>query len=68
MVVRRFFKSTFHNTASGLLRRVIREDLPMLQQEQAAFFRHPTYKGPELNRALVGVQQLIRQQAAEGDE
>ncbi|MGB3135838.1 MAG: aromatic ring-hydroxylating dioxygenase subunit alpha [Nodosilinea sp.] len=61
--VRRFFKTTFHNSASGLLRRVIREDLPMLQQEQESFHRYPSYKGPELNRALVGVQQLIWQQA-----
>ncbi len=65
--LRRWFKATFHNSASGLLRRVIREDIPMLEQEQAAYFRHPTYRGPELNRALVGVQQLIRQQATGGD-
>ncbi|MGF1568738.1 MAG: Rieske 2Fe-2S domain-containing protein [Nodosilinea sp.] len=63
LAVRQFFKTRFTNSASFLLRRVIREDVVMLEQEQRAFQRYPDYKGPELNRSLVAVQQLIRQQA-----
>lgn len=61
--VRRFFKNTFTNSASFVLRRLVREDVLMLEQEQQAFDQNPTYKGPELNRTLTAVQQLIRQQA-----
>jgi hypothetical protein len=46
-----------------VLRRLVREDVLMLEQEQQAFEKNPTYRGPELNRALTAVQQLIRQQA-----
>jgi renierapurpurin 18,18'-hydroxylase len=60
--VRRFFKDTFTNSASFVLRRLVREDVLMLEQEQQAFEEHPTYRGPELNRTLTAVQRLIRQQ------
>ncbi|NJL45117.1 MAG: aromatic ring-hydroxylating dioxygenase subunit alpha, partial [Leptolyngbyaceae cyanobacterium SM2_3_12] len=62
MAVRRFFKQVFTNSASFVLRRVIREDVVMLEQEQQAYHCHPSYKGPELNRALTEVQQLMRHQ------
>ncbi|MBD2231376.1 aromatic ring-hydroxylating oxygenase subunit alpha [Phormidium tenue] len=63
LTVRRFVKRAFNNSASFVLRRLVREDVLMLEQEQQAFDQHPTYRGPELNRALTAVQQLIRQQA-----
>ena len=61
--VRRAMKRMFTNSASHVLRRLIREDVLMLEQEQAAFESNPDYKGPELNRALISVQQVIREQA-----
>jgi len=64
LVVRRFCKSLFTNSASFVLRRLVREDVLMLEQEQQAFSRDPNYRGPELNRTLTAVQQLIRQQAS----
>ena len=63
LAVRQFVKRTFTNSASFVLRRLVREDVLMLEQEQQAFEKNPTYRGPELNRALTAVQQLIRQQA-----
>ncbi|MGB3200873.1 MAG: aromatic ring-hydroxylating dioxygenase subunit alpha [Nodosilinea sp.] len=63
LAVRRFVKRAFTNSASFVLRRLVREDVLMLEQEQQAFETYPTYRGPELNRALTAVQQLIRQQA-----
>jgi phenylpropionate dioxygenase-like ring-hydroxylating dioxygenase large terminal subunit len=64
LIVRQFFKTAFTNSASFVLRRLICEDVLMLEQEQQAFEARPTYKGPELNRTLTAVQQLIRHQAA----
>lgn len=66
LAVRRFFKTSFTNSASFVLRRLVREDVLMLEQEQQAYQQHPNYKGPELNRTLTAVQQLIRHQAAGG--
>ncbi|HIK45878.1 MAG TPA: aromatic ring-hydroxylating dioxygenase subunit alpha [Leptolyngbyaceae cyanobacterium M65_K2018_010] len=66
--VRRFFKKSFTNSASFVLRRLIREDVLMLEQEQQAFVAHPSYRGPELNRTLMAVQKLIRQQATAPQE
>ncbi len=64
--VRRFFKNAFTNSASFVLRRLVREDVLMLEQEQQAFEQNPTYRGPELNRTLTAVQHLIRRQVEEG--
>jgi len=61
--VRRALKQIFTNSASHVLKRLIREDVLMLEQEQRAFERHPDYRGPKLNRALTSVQRLIREQA-----
>jgi phenylpropionate dioxygenase-like ring-hydroxylating dioxygenase large terminal subunit len=60
---RRFLKRMFTNSAKPVLERLIREDVLMLEQEQQAFDQQPNYRGPELNRALISVQRLIRQQA-----
>jgi hypothetical protein len=43
---------------------LVAQDILMLEQEQSAYSANPDYKGPELNRALISVQRLIRQQAA----
>ncbi|MBE9136111.1 aromatic ring-hydroxylating dioxygenase subunit alpha [Nodosilinea sp. LEGE 07088] len=67
LAVRRFFKRSFTNSASFVLRRLVREDVLMLEQEQQAFEQNPAYRGPELNRTLTAVQQLIRQQAGGGE-
>jgi len=67
LAIRRFFKRAFNNSASFVLRRLVREDVLMLEQEQQAYAAHPTYRGPELNRTLTAVQQLIRRQGAVGE-
>jgi hypothetical protein len=67
IAIRRFFKRAFNNSASFVLRRLVREDVLMLEQEQQAYAAHPTYRGPELNRTLTAVQQLIRRQGAVGE-
>lgn len=64
LAVRRFCKSLFTNSASFVLRRLVREDVLMLEQEQQAFSRDPNYRGPELNRTLTAVQQLICHQGS----
>ncbi len=61
--VRRLMKRMFTNSASHVLRRLIREDVLMLEQEQTAFEQNPDHKGPELNRALIRVQRLIYEQS-----
>jgi phenylpropionate dioxygenase-like ring-hydroxylating dioxygenase large terminal subunit len=60
--IRRFLKQLFTNSAKSVLERLIREDVLMLEQEQQSFDQQPNYRGPELNRALISVQRLIRQQ------
>jgi len=63
MPFRRFVKNRLFNAAKRLLEGLVAQDVLMLEQEQAAYLKHPAYKGPELNRALTSVQKLIRQQA-----
>jgi len=63
MAFRRFVKNRLFNAAQGLLAGLVDQDVLMLEQEQAAYLKHPDYKGPELNRALSSVQKLIHQQA-----
>ncbi|RZM82918.1 aromatic ring-hydroxylating dioxygenase subunit alpha [Leptolyngbya iicbica] len=63
MAFRRFVKNRLFNAAQGLLAGLVKQDVLMLEQEQVAYLKNPDYKGPELNRALINVQKLIRQQA-----
>ncbi|MEM1278973.1 MAG: aromatic ring-hydroxylating dioxygenase subunit alpha [Cyanobacteria bacterium P01_H01_bin.152] len=63
MAFRRFVKNRLFDAAKGLLNGLVAQDVLMLEQEQAAYLKNPAYKGPELNRALISVQKLIRQQA-----
>jgi phenylpropionate dioxygenase-like ring-hydroxylating dioxygenase large terminal subunit len=60
---RRWVKNSLFGSAQKMLDGLVAQDVLMLEQEQAAYLANPDYKGPELNRALISVQQLIRQQA-----
>jgi hypothetical protein len=62
---RRAMKNLFFNSARPLLNNLIRQDVLMMEQEQAAFDRDPQRKGVELNRAIASVQRVIRHQAQE---
>ncbi|MEL6384942.1 MAG: aromatic ring-hydroxylating dioxygenase subunit alpha, partial [Cyanobacteria bacterium J06626_18] len=59
---RRWLKNSLFGSAQKMLDGLIEQDVQMLEQEQQAYLQNPGYKGPELNRALVSVQKLIRQQ------
>lgn len=56
---RRFTKNLSFNAAKGLLNRLVRQDLVMIEEEQQAYLQHPERKNYELNKALVSVQKLI---------
>ncbi|MDA0672842.1 MAG: aromatic ring-hydroxylating dioxygenase subunit alpha [Cyanobacteria bacterium] len=60
---RRFVKNSLFGSAQKMLDGLVAQDVLMLEQEQKSFLEDPSRKGPELNRALVSVQRLIRQQA-----
>lgn len=62
--VRKLVKKALNNVARRLLQNLVREDVLMIEEEQAAFDRDPTAKPLEVNRTVLRVQQLIRQQAA----
>jgi len=60
---RRWIKHRLFGAAQHFLDGLVEQDVLMLEQEQQAFLQDPDRKGPELNRALISVQKLIRQQA-----
>jgi len=60
---RRFLKNRLTNTAKPLLNNLIKQDVRMIAQEQAAFNQYPDRPNVEVNPALGKVQQLIRHQA-----
>ncbi|MGD1940578.1 MAG: Rieske 2Fe-2S domain-containing protein [Leptolyngbyaceae cyanobacterium] len=62
---RRWIKNSLFGAAQKMLDGLVEQDVLMLEQEQAAYRKNPAYKGPELNRALISVQDLIRQQASD---
>ncbi len=63
---RRWLKNRLFGTAQKMLDGIVAQDRVMLEQEQQAYLQNPERRGPELNRALVSVQKLIRQQAIAG--
>ncbi|WP_242028251.1 aromatic ring-hydroxylating dioxygenase subunit alpha [Pseudanabaena sp. FACHB-2040] len=63
---RHWLKTRLFGSAQKMLDGLVEQDVVMLEQEQQAYLEAPHRKGPELNRALVSVQKLIRQQAAQG--
>jgi phenylpropionate dioxygenase-like ring-hydroxylating dioxygenase large terminal subunit len=60
---RRWIKNRLFGAAQSMLDGLVQQDVVMLEQEQQAYLQVPTRKGPELNRAIIAVQQLIQQQA-----
>ncbi|MGD1859648.1 MAG: Rieske 2Fe-2S domain-containing protein [Leptolyngbyaceae cyanobacterium] len=60
---RRWVKNSLFDAAKKLLEGLVKQDVLMLEQEQAAYLANPHRKGPELNRAVISVQKLILQQA-----
>lgn len=60
---RRWIRNSLFGSAQKMLDGLVAQDVLMLEQEQASYLADPKRKGPELNRALISVQKLIRQQA-----
>ena len=60
---RRFVKNSLFGSAQKLLDGLVLQDVQMIQEEQQAYLAHPEQKNHELNRALVSVQKLIKNQA-----
>lgn len=65
---RRFVKNSLFGSAQKLLDGLVRQDVQMIEEEQQAYLNDPKRRGYELNRALVSVQRLIRNQAGSGSE
>ncbi len=59
---RRFVKDSLFNSAKKLLEGLIIQDVEMIEQEQKAFLENKKLRNFELNRTVVAVQKLIRQQ------
>ena len=62
MAVRLKVKSLLNNCAKRLLDNLVREDVVMIEEEQAAFDNKPERQPFEVNRTLLRVQELIRRQ------
>ncbi|ANV88000.1 aromatic ring-hydroxylating dioxygenase subunit alpha [Picosynechococcus sp. PCC 7117] len=64
---RRWVKDLCFNAAKGLLDGLVEQDVLMIEQEQRAYLENPQRQNVELNRALMAVQRLIKQQAIAQD-
>ncbi len=64
MAVRRAVNRVLNDCAKRLLENLVREDVSMIEEEQAAFDREPERQPCEINRTLLRVQELMRRQAA----
>ncbi len=60
---RRFLKNRLFGSAQRLLDGLVSQDVPMIEDEQQAYLENPDRRPHELNRALISVQRLIRNQA-----
>jgi len=60
---RLFVKNSLFNSAKKLLEGLIIQDVEMIEQEQKSFLENKKLRNFELNRTIVEVQKLIRQQA-----
>ncbi len=60
---RRFVKESLFGAAQKMLDGLVREDVVMLEEEQAAYLAQPDRRAYELNRACLAVQRLIIAQA-----
>ena len=63
---RQFVKDICFNAAKGLLEGLVREDVLMIEEEQQAYLQNKERKNYELNRALVSVQKLMKNQFEKG--
>lgn len=63
LTVRRMVKRYLGNIATGLLEKLISQDLPMVEEEQRAYDTQPERKPLELNRTVHAVQRLMRREA-----
>jgi renierapurpurin 18,18'-hydroxylase len=59
---RRFIKDSLFNAARKLLDGLVVQDVKMIEEEQQAYLHNSEQKNYELNRALVSVQRLMRNQ------
>ena len=64
VLFRRLVKDSLFGSAQKLLDSLVLQDVKMIEEEQQAYLANPQRRGCELNRALVSVQRLIRNQAA----
>lgn len=60
---RRFVKNSLFGAAKGLLDGLVEQDVEMIEQEQQAYLANPRRRNVELNRTVIAVQKLIKQQA-----
>jgi len=60
---RRFVKDSLFGAAQKLLDGLVEQDVLMMEQEQQAYLENPQRRNLELNRTIVAVQKLIKQQA-----
>jgi phenylpropionate dioxygenase-like ring-hydroxylating dioxygenase large terminal subunit len=62
---RRFIKDSLFGAAQKLLDGLVIQDVKMIEEEQQAYLQNPQRRNYELNRALVSVQRLMRNQNIE---
>ena len=65
VAVRRVLKRALSNVAKKLLANLVRQDVIMIEDEQAAFDQDPLRQPFEVNRAIRRVQGLVRRQATD---
>jgi renierapurpurin 18,18'-hydroxylase len=63
VAIRRLLKRALSNVAKKLLANLVRQDVMMIEDEQAAFDQDPLHQPFEVNRAIRRVQELVRHQA-----
>jgi phenylpropionate dioxygenase-like ring-hydroxylating dioxygenase large terminal subunit len=63
--IRRVLKRALNNVAKKLLANLVRQDVMMIEDEQAAFDQDPLRQPFEVNRAIRRVQELVRRQATD---
>jgi hypothetical protein len=61
---RRFVKDSLFNAAKKFLDGLVVQDVQMIEEEQQAYLQNPQRRNYELNRALVSVQRLMKNQAS----
>jgi len=62
---RRFVKDSLFGAAQKFLDGLVIKDVQMIEEEQQAYLQNPQRRNYELNRALVSVQRLMKNQVVE---